>query len=305
MADNVAITPGTGATVAADDIGGVLHQRVKISLGADGTANDASAGAGAVGTGTQRVTLASDDPAVAKLTAAAASFVKLDDAAFASGNAVAGIGGVRDDALSTLTPAEGDWSPLRQTSTGALWVQDASLNANGQATMANSSSVTMASDQTLIGTGGNTVISTITMTADTSIMAAAEIIADTQQLDAAFRISDGTGVLQSMTVFDPDDNTAFAFDVYIHSTSTSMGTENQGITITDANAAAGILGVVSFTTSDAKDLINGRMYHKSNIGLPIKAASGTDDLYVSIVNGSGTPTFAGGSIPIRLGILRD
>jgi hypothetical protein len=43
MADNVAITPGTGATVAADDIGGVLHQRVKISAGADGSATDVSA----------------------------------------------------------------------------------------------------------------------------------------------------------------------------------------------------------------------------------------------------------------------
>ena len=42
MADNVAYTPGSGATIAADDIGGVLHQRVKISVGADGTANDVS-----------------------------------------------------------------------------------------------------------------------------------------------------------------------------------------------------------------------------------------------------------------------
>jgi hypothetical protein len=42
MADNVAITPGTGATVAADDIGGVLHQRVKLSIGADGSATDLS-----------------------------------------------------------------------------------------------------------------------------------------------------------------------------------------------------------------------------------------------------------------------
>lgn len=42
MADNVTYTPGTGATIAADDIGGVLHQRVKISVGADGTANDVS-----------------------------------------------------------------------------------------------------------------------------------------------------------------------------------------------------------------------------------------------------------------------
>lgn len=39
MADNVNITPGTGATVAADDIGGALYQRVKVVIGADGVNN--------------------------------------------------------------------------------------------------------------------------------------------------------------------------------------------------------------------------------------------------------------------------
>jgi hypothetical protein len=43
MADNVGYTPGTGATIAADDIGSVLYQRVKISEGADGSATDVSA----------------------------------------------------------------------------------------------------------------------------------------------------------------------------------------------------------------------------------------------------------------------
>jgi hypothetical protein len=42
MADNVGYTPGTGATVAADEIDGVLYQRVKIALGPDGVAADAS-----------------------------------------------------------------------------------------------------------------------------------------------------------------------------------------------------------------------------------------------------------------------
>jgi hypothetical protein len=42
MSDNIGYTPGSGATVAADNIGGVLHQRVKISVGADGAAADAS-----------------------------------------------------------------------------------------------------------------------------------------------------------------------------------------------------------------------------------------------------------------------
>lgn len=67
MADNVTITPGSGATIAADDVGSILYQRVKLGLGADGSATDALGGAGAVAPGVQRVTLASDDPAVVAL----------------------------------------------------------------------------------------------------------------------------------------------------------------------------------------------------------------------------------------------
>lgn len=69
MADNIT-APATGAVLATDDIGSVHYPRTKIALGADGTAVDAVAGAGAVGAGVQRVTLASDDPAVAALAAA-------------------------------------------------------------------------------------------------------------------------------------------------------------------------------------------------------------------------------------------
>lgn len=65
----VELNPGTGGNeVAVDAIAGSDFQRVKLALGAEGTAVDAVAGAGAVGTGVQRVTLASDDPAVALLT---------------------------------------------------------------------------------------------------------------------------------------------------------------------------------------------------------------------------------------------
>ena len=43
MADNV-VLPGTGETIAADDIGGVLYQRVKLTHGADGIAHETSNG---------------------------------------------------------------------------------------------------------------------------------------------------------------------------------------------------------------------------------------------------------------------
>lgn len=36
MTDNIDVTPGTGATIAADLISGALHQRIKVTLGADG-----------------------------------------------------------------------------------------------------------------------------------------------------------------------------------------------------------------------------------------------------------------------------
>ena len=43
MADNVAITPGSGVIVATDDVGGgVQVQRAKVTWGVDGTATDVS-----------------------------------------------------------------------------------------------------------------------------------------------------------------------------------------------------------------------------------------------------------------------
>jgi hypothetical protein len=45
MSDNIAVTPGSGATAAADNIGGVLFQRVKLTVGADGT-NDGDVATG-------------------------------------------------------------------------------------------------------------------------------------------------------------------------------------------------------------------------------------------------------------------
>jgi hypothetical protein len=41
VADNIAVTPGAGATVATDDVGGIQYQRIKIAFGADGVATDA------------------------------------------------------------------------------------------------------------------------------------------------------------------------------------------------------------------------------------------------------------------------
>lgn len=400
MVDNVAITAGTGTTIAADDVGGALHQRVKVTWGPDGTGNDADTATGKPlpvqlrgSDGTDR---SNSLPVVATNAGTFAVQVDgnaltalqlIDDVVFAEDVAAqANDKGVhilsrRSDTAAATGGTDGDYQSLVSDSSGRLHVNvgntvtvgshavtnagtfatqpagsiahDAdgtsvnpvltggyasaaaptSVSADGDAVRAwhlrnGAAATVITAAGALIGgdatngldvdptrlpageihlgeVGGKTVVKTITMSTTTTVLASADIIADTQQMDGALRVTDGTGVIQSMTVFDPDDNAAFAFDVYIHNTSTSMGTENSGITISDANAAAGILGVVSFATTDAKDLINGRMYHKANLGIPVTAVSGTDDLYFSVVNGSGTPTFAGGSMPIRVGILQD
>src|SRR5258707_10540937 len=48
MADNIAVTPGTGATIATDDVGGIQYQRVKVGIGADGSAVDLQPASAAV-----------------------------------------------------------------------------------------------------------------------------------------------------------------------------------------------------------------------------------------------------------------
>jgi hypothetical protein len=63
MADNVNYTPGVGKVIAADDVGGVLHERVKISLGADGEAQDLDSGQ-QLAANSLPVVIASNQPAI-------------------------------------------------------------------------------------------------------------------------------------------------------------------------------------------------------------------------------------------------
>lgn len=120
MADNYAITAGSGTTIAADEVGGAKYQRVKLALGADGTTVDAGAGAGAVGTDTQRVTLGSDDPAVTILTA----LQKAEDAAHSSGDKGIQALSVRKDTAAAVSGTDGDYQPLITDANGRLHVID-------------------------------------------------------------------------------------------------------------------------------------------------------------------------------------
>lgn len=143
MADNVQITAGTGTTIAADDIGaGVLVQRVKAVLGADGTGVDPSAGAGNSGTGVQRVTLATDDvnaavintkttAIAASLAAGATAIAKAEDTASADADVGVPALAVRKATPANTSGTDGDYEFL-QMFAGRLWASatiDAALPA--------------------------------------------------------------------------------------------------------------------------------------------------------------------------------
>jgi hypothetical protein len=150
--------------------------------------------------------------------------------------------------------------------------------------------------------GGKTILTAITFSLDTNAYAIGDVLAETQVLAACLRINDGTGILQSFTFNDKDDQ-GLAFDVYILNAASSMGTENAAASISDANADT-ILGMFSVGVGDWKDLGGCRIASIKNIGLPVKGATGTDDLYVALV-AQGVPTHSASGITGIAGILCD
>ena len=105
--DNVVVTPGTGTAIAADDIGGVLYQRVKLVASEDGVAaNDVSA-----------VT-----PLPVNIVDGGNSIIKAEDAVHSSGDKGFMLLAVRKDTAAALAGADGDYIPLIVDSLGRLHI---------------------------------------------------------------------------------------------------------------------------------------------------------------------------------------
>lgn len=107
MASNVLITPGTGDTVAAEDISSVKFQQVKLI---DPTAAS-----------TTGIGIAANPMVITTGTAATSLGKAIDSAAGATDTGIATLA-VRTDTQATLTPANGDYTPLRVNNQGSLYV---------------------------------------------------------------------------------------------------------------------------------------------------------------------------------------
>lgn len=143
----------------------------------------------------------------------------------------------------------------------------------------------------------------VTLSLDTSQYASGDLVAETQVVSNALNYGRRSGVLHTLTVVDKDDQGA-ALYVYVLDADVSFGTENAAPSISDANAA-NILGIITVGTGDYQDVGGAKVAFLSSLGIPIKAISGTRDIAVAVVNGTGTPTYSASGIVMRLGIFRD
>lgn len=131
MVDNVTLNSGSGGAVcAADDLSGVLYQRVKVTWGVDGVANDTNAST------PLPVTVASTTSITPGT--AASNLGKAEDAASADGDVGVGAIAIRKATPGNTSSTDGDYEFL-QMSAGRLWASatiDTALPA-GSATIGN------------------------------------------------------------------------------------------------------------------------------------------------------------------------
>lgn len=143
----------------------------------------------------------------------------------------------------------------------------------------------------------------VTLSLNTSgAYASGDVLADTQVVTNALRIVNGNGLLNSIVVIDEDDQNQ-PFDLVFLSANVSIGTENDAVAVSDANARQ-VLGIVHVLAADYVDFGGVGVATLTGLVLGLQAASGTSDLYVAAIT-RGTPTHSAAGIRLRLNIITD
>lgn len=154
--------------------------------------------------------------------------------------------------------------------------------------------------------GGDTVIITPTLTVDTAIYAALDIIGGKLTLTNAMRKKAGSGILHSITITD-DDNEKAAFDILLFGADLTGTVADQGAYAHSSADLTNFLGRVQVLASDYLTVVTGSLavVHLRNLAIPVRSSTTSTNLYALII-ATGTPTYtAATDLKIRFGILRD
>lgn len=138
---------------------------------------------------------------------------------------------------------------------------------------------------------------TVTLTLKADAYDANDVLADTQEIANVMATEGGSARLVSMHVLDKDDNTGAAMEFFFLNASTSLGTEDEAVSISAANAA-NIIGHVQVPAANFKDLINSKLATVKDINLILKAAAGSTSLYFAVQT-AGTPTQTASGIIVQ------
>jgi hypothetical protein len=282
MANNIDVTPGTGKTVAAEEIGAVIYQQVKL-LDATATSTtptgvaanplqvslaNTSANATAVKVDGSAVTQPVSGSVTALPGTGATNLGKAEDAAHSSGDV-----GVMSLAVQKGTPAdvssEGDYAPL-QVSGGRLWVDPSGVTLTvASHAVTNAGTFAVQTTAQVPGTGATNLgkaEDAVAASGDTGVMALA-VRSDTAAATGADGdyvplLTDSTGrlhanVSNTLTVASHAVTNAGTFAVQVTSQVPGVAATNLG-KAEDAAHTSGDTGVMSLAVrNDAGGTLSG------------------------------------------------
>ena len=299
--------PGLGAATSANSLPVVIATDSAVIGATDETAPGTDTAAAGLNGRLQRLAQ-NITSLIGKLPSALGSTTSANSLSVVLASDEGLIGSKTETAPSTDTASSGINGRLQRVAQRLSTVASSIATLNdqlpgtlGQSLMINSLSVTVASDQTAVRTQGSPKIVAVTPTLDTSAYTAGDVLFATTAVSSVFPANGGRGVLHSIVVNDKDDQKP-VFDLYFLKANTSIGTINAAPSITDAGADD-IIGRVSITSADYKDLGGCSVAVVPSIGQVIETGAATTSLWVAAVLISGTPTHTASGLVIKLGFV--
>ena len=148
-----------------------------------------------------------------------------------------------------------------------------------------------------------TDIKTVILSLDTNAYAQNDVLADRQKVEQVTPVGAGGGVISSVVLKDFDDN-ARAITLIFLDANVSIGTENDPVSISDANAAH-IIGAVKITASDYVDMVNSQFAEIRNINMSFECRVDTQNIYVAAIYRDATgDTYTANGIQLDIKLYR-
>ena len=142
----------------------------------------------------------------------------------------------------------------------------------------------------------------VTVPVDTAAHAANDVVCQPVEL-AGITQAQGCAVITSVVIADLDDQGS-ALDVVFLRSNIAVGANNAAMTISD-NDLGEVLGYIS--VSSYLNLANNQVGEARNVGLVIEPEINDGDSDRSIwmaLRTTGTPTYASGTLTVKVGVLR-